>query len=157
MAIQHDVRVRIVCVPMVHSHPVQWGLQVDLHAAHQLAGETLQIFQLQAVLGRDDEAELVAVIQTAFLKGLEVGRIGVSAVGLALLPIAGDAVALDVAKVNSHRVRTGAPQHDEAGLDDHTARVRPQALAGHGGRDAAASEGVGGSAKPLAGGLRSGL
>ena len=56
-----------------------------------------QIGKLAGVFGRDDEAELVAVAPATLLEALEVQRIRVSAIGLALLAVPGDALALDVA------------------------------------------------------------
>ena len=148
--IQHDVGVGVVSVPVVYGHPVQLSLEIDCHAAHELAGEASEVFQFQPILGRDDEAELMPVTLSALLKRLKIRRVSLSPVGLPLLPIACNAVSLDVTQVLRHRIRAGTPKHDEAGLDDHTPRVRPQALPSHGGRHATAPEGIGRSAKVLA-------
>ncbi|MNU84698.1 hypothetical protein D3C71_744240 [compost metagenome] len=85
----------------------------------------------------------MAVALAAFLECIEVRRIGVLSIGLALLPITCDAVALDVAQVDRDGVRASAAQHHEAALDDDAPGIRTQTPAGHGGRDTASAEGVG--------------
>ena len=112
---------------------------------HQLPGEALKVFQLQAILSRDDEAELVAVFLPALLEGLQVDRIGVRAVGLALLSIASDAVALDVAQVHG-TTEFGLARRSTTKRDLTTiraARSAPSRWPADGGRDATAPERVG--------------
>jgi hypothetical protein len=70
----HDqVGVRVVGVPVIDRHPIQPRAQVGFHAAHQVPRVGAQVFQLGAILGRDDEAEMVPVVGAAFLEGVEVG------------------------------------------------------------------------------------
>jgi len=66
-----------------------------------------QVVQFRAVLGRDDEAEMVPVVGAAFLESVEVGVVGLRPVGPARLAIAAGAVALDVAQVLGERLRAG--------------------------------------------------
>ena len=94
----HDqVGVGVVGVPVINGHPFQPCAQVSFHAVHQMPCIGAQVFQLRAVLGRDDEAEVMPVVGAAFLEGVEVGGIGLRPVGLAWLAVAAHAVALDVA------------------------------------------------------------
>ncbi|MNY29845.1 hypothetical protein D3C86_1639130 [compost metagenome] len=103
--------------------------------------EAAQIVQVDRVLGRDDEAELVAISPAPLLEGLEVGGIGLGTISLPALPVACHPIALDVAQVRGDRVRAGFPEHHEAGLDDHAPSMRAEATAGHAGRDAAPAKG----------------
>jgi hypothetical protein len=61
-AAKHDMGVRIVSIPVVHRDPIKLCHQIRLHSRHELAGEGTQIVDVNAVLGRDDEAELVSVL-----------------------------------------------------------------------------------------------
>jgi hypothetical protein len=104
----HDqVGVRVVGVPVIDRHPIQPRAQVGFHAAHQVPGVGAQVVQLGAILGRDDEAEMVPVVGAAFLEGVEVGFVGLRPVGSARLAVAAHAVALDVAQVLGERLRAG--------------------------------------------------
>src|SRR3546814_17993284 len=70
-----------------------------------------------AILGREDEAEVVPVVGAAFLERIEVGGIGLRPVGLARLAIAAHAIALDVAQVLGERLRAGVALVDQQRLD----------------------------------------
>src|SRR3546814_12919885 len=86
-----------------------------------MPGVGAQVVQFGAVLGRDDEAEMVPVVGAAFLESVEVGVVGLRPVGPARLAIAAGAVALDVAqeigsasgreRVCSVRVNLGGRRH----------------------------------------------
>ncbi len=58
----HDMAVRVAGVEMIDGDPIEPGFEVVLHLAHHVAGEGAQIGKPVAVLGRDDEPELVAVL-----------------------------------------------------------------------------------------------
>jgi hypothetical protein len=92
---------------VIDRHPIQPRAQVGFHAAHQVPGVGAQVVQLGAILGRDDEAEMVPVVGAAFLEGVEVGFVGLRPVGPARLAVAAHAVALDVAQVLGERLRAG--------------------------------------------------
>src|SRR3546814_2566393 len=70
---QHDVTVRMAGVEMVDRHPVELRSQILFHLRHQPAHERLEVGILIAVLGRDDEAELMTIVATTFEKRLVVG------------------------------------------------------------------------------------
>jgi hypothetical protein len=107
---------------VIDRHPIQPRAQVGLHAAHQVPGVGAQVVQLGAVLGRDDEAEMVPVVGAAFLEGVEVGFVGLRPVGPARLAVAAHAVALDVAQVLGERLRAGLLLIDQQRLDGHAPR-----------------------------------
>ena len=78
LAAQDHMSVRVVGVPMVDRDPLQPRPEVALHPAHEMAGEAPQVVQLDAVFGRDDEAELMAIAVAALLERFHV-RASVSA------------------------------------------------------------------------------
>src|SRR3546814_1029672 len=96
--------------------------QVGLHAAHEVPRIGAQVLQFSAILGREDEAEVVPVVGAAFLERIEVGGIGLRPVGLARLAIAAHAIALDVAQVLGERLRAGVALVDQQRLDGHAPR-----------------------------------
>jgi hypothetical protein len=145
-----DVRVRVVGVPVVDGHPIEARAQVGLHAAHEVPRVGAQVFQLRAILGREDEAEMVPVVGAAFLEGVEVGGIGLRPVGLARLAIAAHAVALDVAQVLGERLRAGLALIDQQRLDGHAPRHGRELRPREARRRVAASQARAG---PLAGAL----
>src|SRR3546814_14887488 len=85
---------------------------VGFQAAHQVPGGGAQVVQFGAVLGRDDEAEMVPVVGAALLESVEVGVVGLRPVGPARLAIAAGAVALDVAQVLGERLRAGGSSEE---------------------------------------------
>src|SRR3546814_13508610 len=87
-----------------------------------MPGVGAQVVQFGAVLGRDDEAEMVPVVGAAFLESVEVGVVGLRPVGPARLAIAAGAVALDVAQVLGERLRAGVALIDQQRLDGHAPR-----------------------------------
>ena len=58
---------------MIGGDPVEPGREIVLHLPHEIADEGLQVAELGAVLGGDDEAELVAIAGAAFEERLAVG------------------------------------------------------------------------------------
>ena len=102
-AAEHDVRVRVVGVPVVDGHPVEPRAEIRLHAGHEVAGVGAQVAELGRILGRDDEPELMAVVLDARLERLGVGPVLGRRIDLPALTFASDAVALDVAQVRRGR------------------------------------------------------
>jgi hypothetical protein len=97
-AADDDVRVGVAGVEVVDGDPVQPGVEVLFHLPHQVADEGLQVRQSGAVLGRDDEAELVRVALAAVQEGAAVGLVAGGVIEPARQAVPGDAVALDVAQ-----------------------------------------------------------
>jgi hypothetical protein len=117
-----DVRVRVVGVPVVDGHPIEARAQVGFHAAHEVPRVGAQVFEFRAILWRENEAEMVPVIDATFLEGVEVSGIGLRPIGLARFTIAAHAIALDVAQVLGERLRAGLALVDQQGLDGHAPR-----------------------------------
>ena len=74
-AADHDMGVRLARVEMVHRQPIQRRVEVLLHLPHQLARERLEVPERDAILGGNDEPELVAVLQPAIDEGPGVGAV----------------------------------------------------------------------------------
>jgi hypothetical protein len=85
---------RMAGVEVIGRNPVELRSQVLLHLPHHVAGEGTQVCKPLAILWRDDEAELMAVLPPAFHKSLAIGFISLSAVEPARFAIATGTVAL---------------------------------------------------------------
>ncbi|MNV66180.1 hypothetical protein D3C71_1589220 [compost metagenome] len=83
---------------------------------------------------------MVPIVGAAFLEGVEVGGIGLRAVGLARLAVAAHAVALDVAHVLGERLRAGLALVDQQRLDGHAPRHGRQLRPGEARRRVAAPQ-----------------
>ena len=83
--------------------PIELRLQIHLHLRHQIADGLAQVAELDAVLGRGNEAELVAILPATLEKGAAFRRVLVGREALALLTVAHDAVALEVAQMRVDR------------------------------------------------------
>jgi hypothetical protein len=118
-AADHDMRVRVSRVEVVDRHPVELGVEVLLHLPHQVADEGLEVLQAAAVLRRDDEPELVRIALRAVEEGSAVGLVAGGIVELARSPVAGDAVALDVAQVRLGRAEVAGNLAGVACAHDH--------------------------------------
>ena len=68
-AADDDVGVRMAGVEVIDRHPVELGIEVAFHLREEIADERLQVRQPRAVLGRDDEAELMRVVLRALEEG----------------------------------------------------------------------------------------
>ena len=123
-AAKHDVRVRMAGVAMVDRDPVEPGPEILFEPVHQPPGQRFQIIILIAVLGRYDEAELVAIACRPLAERLAVDGIGVAAVKCAPCPIARGAVALEIAQVRGGGRCALAGELDHARLDDDAAPGR---------------------------------
>jgi hypothetical protein len=121
-AADDDVRVRVVCVVVVDGRPVQTPPDVILHLRHEPPDVGRHV-ELVAVLGREDEAELVLLSRHGPLEVVRVCR-GVRTVEVALRAVALDALPLDVPEVQGGALQRGALHLDDARLDDGAARER---------------------------------
>jgi hypothetical protein len=88
--------------------------------AHEVAGVFGEVGKIRAIFGRDDEAELVAIILAALKEGIAIGAILGRRIELATLAIARGAVALDVAQMGSPFAILPRAL-DVAGFDDDAA------------------------------------
>src|SRR3546814_10711127 len=105
---------------------------------------------LRRVLGRDDEPEMMPVVLSPLGEGLGIGRLRLRPEQLRLLPVPGDALALQVVEVGGERRRASALP-DDARLDDRVAGSAGQEPVGLQGRALAASEAGAVSRADLAG------
>lgn len=117
-AAQHDMGVRALGIEVVDGDPIEPGANVLLGLRHQPPDIGFEVGIFGAVLGRDDEAELVAIADRLFEESLAIGCVGVRAIQLAGIALAGDAIALDVAQMRAGRAATLARQPHQPGLDD---------------------------------------
>lgn len=121
-AAHDDVGVRMLGVPVIDTHPIELGAEVDFHLTNQLASETFEVGHIRRVLGRDDEAEMVAVILTALREGLGIGILDVGAEQVGLLPVTGHALAPEITEVSGQRRRSRS-MPDNPGFDCHQTRA----------------------------------
>src|SRR3546814_19628978 len=70
-------------VEMIDRDPVELRPKILFHPRHQPAGQWLQILIVRAVLGADDEAELMAVVLGLFEPGVAVYLIAFGSIQLA--------------------------------------------------------------------------
>ncbi len=123
-----DMDMRIVGVPVVDRHPVEFGSEVALGIGHQFTGEGAEVSHLGRILRRNDEAEMVAVLFASLREGALIGRLGPRVEHTGLCAIAGDAVPLQVGDVLCKRRRAElvAAMPDHARLDHHPACRRAE-------------------------------
>jgi hypothetical protein len=121
LATKHDVRMRVIGVPMVDGNPLEPGADVRFHALHELPRKRLEVGELRAVFRGDDEAELMPIITTTSLKAFEIGGVGPRVIGLCAVAASANPLPDDVAKMRRDGPWTGMFQHDQPRLDDDTA------------------------------------
>ena len=119
-----DMGVRMAGIEVIDRHPVEPGTEILLEPRHQPPGQALEVGILVAVLGRDDEAELMAVGGLSIEPVLAVHGIRVAAVEFARPSVAGHAVALDVAQVRAGAGEALAGELREPRFDDDAALAK---------------------------------
>ena len=139
-AAHQQVDMRIVGVPVIDGDPIEPGPKIGLHLPREVAGEGAEIGHLGGVFGRDDEAEMVAVVGRPIGEGCVIGAIVFGIEHPRLLAVESDALALQIGDVR--RQRRGAESTPrvtgDARLHHDAARGREQAVAAE--RDPAAPE-----------------
>ena len=88
LAPDDDMAVRMAGVEVIHRDPIELGAEIGLHLAHHIAGEAAQVRQPVAVLGRDDDAEGMAVALAALDEGAAILLVALRAIELAALAVA---------------------------------------------------------------------
>ena len=101
-ATDDDVAVGMAGVVVVNRDPVEGGREIQFHLAHEVTGEAAKVGHLGAILGRDDEAKLVAISPAALHESPAVGLVLESGIGLAPLAVSGDPVSFEVAEMGIH-------------------------------------------------------
>ncbi len=89
-------------VVVIDRDPVELRSEVDFHLLHQVAGGLAQVSQLGAILGRDDEAELMTVVTAPIEESTAVLRVTLGRIDPALLTVLGHAVPFEVTQVCIH-------------------------------------------------------
>jgi hypothetical protein len=111
---------RMAGVVVIDGDPIELRAKVGLDLRHQLAGVAGEVGKIGGVLGRDDEAELVAIVLAAIEEGVAIGAILRRRIELAALAVAGGAVALDIAQMRGG-LAAAAGGANRAGFDDDAA------------------------------------
>jgi hypothetical protein len=93
---------------VIDGDPVEARVEVLLHPPHQVAGEAAQIVHLDRILRRHDEPELMAVLTPALDEGAAVRLVLEGGIGAALLAVARDAVAFEIAQMRVGRLAGAA-------------------------------------------------
>ena len=107
-----NVDVRVLGVPVIDRDPVELRAEIALGLDHQLARECLEVRKFGGVVGRDDEAEVVAVAVAAFGEGMGVSRIDLRVEQAAGFAVTRRAVAAEIAEMGRQRARRPHPTHD---------------------------------------------
>ena len=108
-SVDDDMDVGMAGVEMVDRHPVEPGAEILLDLGHQVAREASEIVERDPILGRDDEAETVAIVLATREEGITVGATLARRIELASLAIPRGAVALDVAQMRRRANRPARP------------------------------------------------
>src|SRR5258708_1524814 len=95
-AVEDDMNMGMAGIKMVHRDPIELRSQVSFEFAHEVAGKAGEVAEAHTVLGRDDDAKLVAVVLAAIEEGIDVGPVLRRGIQPAALAIARGAVALNI-------------------------------------------------------------
>ncbi|MBZ9763337.1 hypothetical protein LB553_20975 [Mesorhizobium sp. CA8] len=106
---------------MIDGGPVELGAEVLFHLRHEASGQRPEVVIIDAILGRDDEPELVPIAMGAIEELRAVGAILLCAIEFARLSLARDTIALEIAQMRTRPVNTLADQLDDARLHHHPA------------------------------------
>jgi hypothetical protein len=111
--------------------PVEPGAEIRFHLPHQVTDERLEVGDFARVLRRHDETKLVAVAFPSLRERLGINTIVALIVELAGIPLARDAVALDIAQMRPHRAGMARLDADDPRLDDDPALACRATAGGH--------------------------
>ena len=106
--------VRVAGIVVIDRDPVELRPEVGFHLLHQVARGGAQIGQLHAVLGRDDEAELMTIVASPLQESAAILHVAFGRIDLALRTILRHAVPFEVTQVRVHRL--GVDKLRSAGL-----------------------------------------
>ena len=121
LAAEHDVRMRVIRIPMVDRDPFELGSKIGFHPLQEITGEPLQVAQFRRIVGSNDKAKLVPIFTSTCFELLQVGDIGQGTVGLRRLAVAGNSIAGDLAQMGCNRVGAGRPEPNEPRFEHHAA------------------------------------
>src|SRR5690606_6648433 len=127
LAPDDDMHMGMAGIVVIDRHPIEFRAKVGLDAAHQIAGVFGEVRKIGGIFGRNDEAELVAIILAAIKEGISISAIVGRRIKLAALTIVRGSVSLDVAQMG--RPFAVLPRAlDVPGFDDdaaHSGRTVP--------------------------------
>jgi len=95
---------RVAGVVMIDRDPVELRPEVSFHLLHQMAGGLARVGQLHPFLGRNDEAELMAVLAAPVEESAAILHIALARIDLAFLTILRHAIPFEIAQVRVHRL-----------------------------------------------------
>ena len=126
---QQDMDMRIVGVPVIHPDPIERGIKIARHVGHEVAGKAAQVLHIGTILGRDDEAEMVAIVLAAPCKIRRFHPVATLVEQAGVLPVAGDAVAGEIVDMPGkwRGAEAGALVTHNPRLDDHLPPVGTEA------------------------------
>ncbi len=88
-----------VAVPMIDRHPIDLGSKVASHLAHEVAREGAKVGKLNSIIGRDDEAKVMAVALASFCESARIRLVAGPVKHFPRRAVAGDAVAAQIRKM----------------------------------------------------------
>ena len=118
-AADHDMSVRVTGVVMIDRDPIEGGVNVPLHLSHEPTREGLQVAECDAILGANDEPELMAVLSGALGEILCVNLLLQRRVGMPALTVQCDAFPLQIAQMGGNGLALNALELHYSRLDDH--------------------------------------
>ena len=121
LAADDDMGVGMPGVIVIDRHPIERRPQVLLDPGHEPPRQRLEVIIFHAVLGADDDAELLAVDLRRIQPGASVHCVAVGVVELPAPALARRAVTLDIAKMRLGALEALAAEFDGPGLDDDAA------------------------------------
>ena len=134
-AADDDVGVGMAGVVMVDRDPVEPCGKIQLHLAHEVAGEAAKVSHFGGIFRRHDEPKLMAIFPATLHKGLAVGLVLEGGIGLAPFTIPRNPVPFEVTEMGVHRSAHCGPhlgprakplriEPDHPCLDHHTTRAK---------------------------------
>jgi hypothetical protein len=99
LAADDDMTVRMAGIEMIDGDPIELRSKVLCYLAHDVAGEAAKVGKPVAILGRDDEAELMAVLPPALHKLLSICYVGLGPIQTSAFAFPGRSIALQVAQM----------------------------------------------------------
>lgn len=113
---------------MIDRDPIQTRPEIPLHLHHKLAGVGLEIIQARAVLGGDDESELMTVLDTAISESIAVGMVCPGVIDLTMSTVAIRAIPLEIPLVVLRRLACITLKYDHSGFDNDAPCARGEGV-----------------------------
>jgi hypothetical protein len=115
-------------VVMVDRNPVEAGIKIQFHLAHEVTGEAAKVIHFGCILRRHDEPELVAIAAAALHEGLAVGLVLESGIGLAPLAVTRNTIPFKVTQMGidspaDRRSHLRTPRATPLGIEPHDPRL----------------------------------